>query len=382
MSGDGDNALYDSMMEHGMVMAEKCGVPVLELFDELGLESDPVDILKDAVALFPGMCDSDQGTQFESALAEFKTCSSFDIETIMETVIDAEIGALLECMVAIAPMADQFLAIMEEGGEDTLYELELPELCVESFVGQNPMGDMVRTWGLYPDRIMPCFDALSTSTPPCTLQRWPIPLIGPILQKVTCLVGGLAPLLESVAVETLQSMQNCLPSDMSSNECKDVKMDCATQGFESLMFPKPLNGIPLSDLTIRVASEKGMSDAVQRYDNFLEKCNPTPWKGWSYASGEYSSLAMVGSPASTNSGSNGKGIFLNGMLCGIIVSAVISAAMFLVYRKRHHHQPITKTNKDTNEMSDLNLDENAYSDRDANANSDLDTKPISDAEVI
>ena len=63
-----------------------------------------VALLKHYASYFPATCsDSDEQT-FRQALSTFQTCSSFDVEGILETFGDAVIGSVMDCVTAMAPL--------------------------------------------------------------------------------------------------------------------------------------------------------------------------------------------------------------------------------------------------------------------------------------
>eukprot|EP00977_Amphora_coffeiformis_P013589 scaffold3591_cov159-Amphora_coffeaeformis.AAC.12 len=222
-------------------------------------------------------CSAGQAQIFERALNDFQTCSSIDLRTVLESFADALLGTLLQCTLTIAPLADQIM-------EDPINWI-IPDICIESFMGRNPVGDLVRSSLLFPDKTLPCFSSLSKAIPECTLEEWPIPMIGKLMKKITCVLGNTVDLVDEMAKVTMLVLSECL---LDSNSCEDNLAACA-EGIYTMLLPKPLQGTPLSDAMIRAAQEDASvaDGVVERYDHFVETCIPDRWAGWSYAMGDY-----------------------------------------------------------------------------------------------
>jgi hypothetical protein len=279
-------------------------------------------------------CTDGQATRFENALDGFRTCSSIDLRTVLESFADALVGSTLQCALAMAPLMDQ----MENA------DLAIPEICVESFLGQNPVGDLLRSILLYPDRLVPCFSSLSKAIPECTLEEWPIPLIGKIMKKTMCVLGSAQEILNEFAEVEIEAIAECLGDSMACTQL-DV---CIESGVISLALPPPLRGAPLSDAVLRVAEETGQQDAVEAYNSFVSKCIPDTWLGWTYEVGVYvkeePSRPELTAPENPNfvrepptkpmdaSSASSAGPFMGGLAMGALVVGILW--VFTLYRRK------------------------------------------------
>lgn len=220
-------------------------------------------------------CTGGQAEVFDRALDDFQTCSSIDLHTVLESFADALLGTLLQCSLALAPLADQM--------DSDPAALVIPDICLESFMGQNPVGDLVRSYLLFPDKLLPCFSSLSKAIPECTLEEWPIPLIGKLMKKIMCILGETVSIVDELAQAQILFLSTCL---QDGNPCEDNLAACSV-GTVTLQLPKPLQGAPLSDAMVRAASQAGQADIVKKYNTFVEACIPDRWAGWNYEMGMY-----------------------------------------------------------------------------------------------
>lgn len=310
---------------------------------EEGEQQQQVDSAVQQLQQLAQPCSAGQAQVFERALDDFQTCSSIDLRTVLESFADALVGTFLQCTLALAPLSDQ---IMEDPAN-----LRIPDICIESFMGRNPVGDLVRSYLLYPDKTLPCFSSLSKDLPECTLEAWPIPLIGKLMKQTTCILGNAQSLVDQVATMQMQYLSECLSDD---NSCEDHLAACA-QGTYTLLLPPPLRGAPLSDAMLRAAQDETNSvvpGTVERYNTFLQECIPDRWVGWSYEMGNYdgsltykkqtteavdSSSSFVQEPAphardGSSSSSSSWSPFLGGLVTGLVLVGGVWA--FTLYKKR------------------------------------------------
>jgi hypothetical protein len=329
------------LMAHGMDMALQCDIDVVGIASAAilgsggggGLDANTLLSAPDAadadtngswldsiMATFTAFaslfaaptCSSLDADLFRATLQDFESCSTFNLEKVMESMEDALVGALWQCVMAVAPTLAGGDGGFDPAAAAATAEAPfvIPDQCLESFLGKNPLGDMLRTMYLKPDQVLPCFATLSTSVPSCTLQQWPIPLMGPLLKKQTCLYGAAMPILEDFTRSDLMALNTCLPHDPSSiaslsdQACMDTLAQCrgAAQDGNSgpsssssmmMSMPEPLLGAPLPDTVRRVAAVDdnegggGLDDVPARYESFVEHCMTHVWQGWSYENHDY-----------------------------------------------------------------------------------------------
>lgn len=275
-----DDMLTTLLLEQGAEILDACEVDYNSMLESskemmgamaMGGEELNYDNALQQLQELAVQCTGGQPQEFDQALQDFHQCSEIDLHTVLESFADALVGSLLQCSLAIAPLADQM--------EDPNFTI--PDICIESFMGRNPFGDLVRSYLLFPDKLLPCFSSLSKAIPECTLEEWPIPLIGKLMKKVFCILGGTVDLVDEMAAAQVELLSSCLEGD---NPCLDKLVACA-EGAVTLVLPKPLQGAPLSDAMIRAA--QGVPGVVDKYNAFVETCIPDRWVGWTYEFGAY-----------------------------------------------------------------------------------------------
>jgi hypothetical protein len=280
-NGEGNSFFFNQELDNSLDQAmEFCDIDLesLSFFDGDDLDLD-LELMQYYAKLFAGVCNDDDEITFKTALDTFQACSSFDLVGAMENLDDALVGAAFECALVSAP------SIKDMTNASQLDDFELPRECSEAFLGRNPLGNMIRNTVLYPDKILPCFTQLSLDIPHCTLEAWPIPVVGPILKRIGCFVGRGKYFLEIVSEENLDAFDDCLPGlddNINEDDCDEILFECEYIDETEFLLP-----VPFSDLTMRVAKESGLSHVVTRYENFFNKCDYERWEGWAYASKDF-----------------------------------------------------------------------------------------------
>lgn len=165
--------------------------------------------------IFKNTCSSSQETTFLTALNNFHTCSGIDLLDYMEYLPSAIVGSLTECIGTLDPD-------LLTGNPEDLERLEISRECRNSFLGKNVFGDANRIFMMHPERTVQCFKSLSVTTPKCTYQTWPIPLVGNALRQIACLMGEMSPVIETAALSELRKLDQCLPESMQSTTCEIV----------------------------------------------------------------------------------------------------------------------------------------------------------------
>lgn len=252
--------------------------------DSTLLTFDFLALVQHYANLFPATCSATNEHTFRMALDEFETCSSFDIEGVLENLGDAFIGSIMECVTSVVPL----LQTME-----ALSDLDFPEQCENALLGKNPIGDMIRNTILFPNKILSCFTELSESVPSCTVEVWPVPLVGPILRQGTCFIGQLKTFLTRLGEHNLDLLDVCLPEiDVDEDEGTDTgigpppSFNCDSY-CSNFMGTEVMMNFPFSDLSQSLAKQQGLDDVIPRFEEFAAQCLSQPWEGWSYASNDY-----------------------------------------------------------------------------------------------
>lgn len=280
-------------------------------------------------------CSASENTAFAAALDDFHSCSGIDMQEFVAYLPSALVGTELECILDYLGENDMMTMLSDQPPP-------LPEGCADDILGANPLGDMIRTIYMHPDKALPCFAALSVKVPSCTYETWPIPMVGAWLKTSTCVMGGLKKLLDDGCALELQILSSCIPTS-EGKSCAQIEADCADSSLV-MNFPKPLLGAPLPDACQRVAGERGMSDALDRYDHFKKQCIDNVWNGWENpvspsnkvktspgSASEALAAAAAPSNTSTKFGGSTTWAFATGLIVGQII---LGLAVFVVARKK------------------------------------------------
>merc|ERR1711920_494829 len=98
------------------------------------------------------------------------------------------------------------------GGNQGFTPAAPSDRCVEATFGPHPIGDFARQIWMHPDIFCGCLGELSSSIPDCTLDEWPIPLVGNWIQKSSCMINKVGcPMLDDFCVTELDILDRCLP---------------------------------------------------------------------------------------------------------------------------------------------------------------------------
>jgi hypothetical protein len=293
----------------------------------------------DALEMIPGLffdiledyCDGSQASQFEAALDDFHKCSGIDYKAYQETFADSIFGMVVNCARYIYDSSDSYFSY--NFGEVSFPIPRVPDQCVNAFVGNNPMGDMIRQTLEHPGLDAKCYAKFSEDVPKCTLKQWPIPLPGRIIKVSSCVTAELVPEQEAVCDSQLEILQTCLPDDpelfdgqqTDEKTCGKWITQCAGNMSTLVTFPAPFAGLPLSDVCRDRAIQ--YPDALKKFNGFQESCvSDDDKKFWLTGSGA-ASLSSYNqySNGGGSSGGSKAGTFFTGLFSGMIL---IGAAFF------------------------------------------------------
>jgi hypothetical protein len=264
----------EALMGTGMMMMEQCGIS-FEKVMETGASlspSDPsgaMDAISSFLSVVGNKCPPQKESDFKAAMNSFESCAGIDLMEIIQTLPSAILGMELMCLQSVLKQVS--------AGDDSTDPVEFGEECAESLYGTNPLGNLIRSLYLRPDHTIPCFKALSSAVPDCTLPMWPMPVVGSWLKDFTCLVGAVSSFLDPMCEAELDVLDACL--GQGGNQCNAANVDCVEQDSSMFTLPAPLLGSPVSDACRRVAESKGMLGVVDRYEKTTRACIEA-WPGW------------------------------------------------------------------------------------------------------
>lgn len=224
-------------------------------------------------------CLGKREQEFRSALAAFETCAGFDLVKVIEVAPNAILGLEMECATSV-------LRQVKDGISTISPDFILSNECATALFGDNVFGNFLSSLFLYPDKMTQCFDGLH-SLPDCTLQVWPIPLVGSWLRGASCVLFDLirAWLIETYAAQEVIILQDCIPTTGSTTDyCKAALEKCRDAGSVLFSMPQPLTGPPLSDACVRLAETTDMQNTnavplAERYDRMRLDC-VNVWPAW------------------------------------------------------------------------------------------------------
>mmetsp|Transcript_10073 Transcript_10073/g.22080 ORF Transcript_10073/g.22080 Transcript_10073/m.22080 type:complete len:573 (-) Transcript_10073:53-1771(-) len=271
-------------------------------------------------------CNDDQIEQINQAFDEFETCADgFDLQQFVEDFPSGMVGTLIECTVTT-----DWDQITDWNDPTELMSLELSDKCLDFEFGQNAVGHGLREFSLYPDKTMACFQEFSPKVPQCTLETYPIPIIGGLLKQATCLLGDAKDLLTDVLEIEMGVWNKCLPEvpqDGSPYPCDQE--DCIYEG--TLLMRGGSMALPVSDAMERVVSSTPtLKPALDKYKKYLEECTDV-WDGWS----AFTEMPPAPSPSLSTSGSgdggkDGSGGISKGALSVIMLLVGVVVGAFAV----------------------------------------------------
>lgn len=338
-------------------LAEKCflGEPSLKkLTDELILQESTAGEDADMMSLMPMMldvldnyCDSHETTQFEKALKDFQKCSNIDMKAYYETFADSIVGVTLSCaryFVDLVPSVMMSIAAAagyygNGSGASGLFPLpRVPDQCLDTFMGDNPLGNTIRNGLEHPGLDVKCYKALSEDVPSCTLKQWPIPIPGTVVKVSSCVNSEMLPEIESTCDAQFSLLNECLddprltlpPQKQNDETCAKWISKCGNAGSTFVAMPAPLNALPLSDVCqerIEIHPE-----AAKLFEAFQKSCiAEDDMKYWKSGGGGAASLSSFHKyNQGGGGGGSGFGIFFMGLLTG---GAALGAAVY-VKKKR------------------------------------------------
>mmetsp|Transcript_7926 Transcript_7926/g.12403 ORF Transcript_7926/g.12403 Transcript_7926/m.12403 type:complete len:414 (+) Transcript_7926:123-1364(+) len=302
-------------------------------------------------------CSASEESIFRDALSDFQTCSGVKLEKLLETWPSASLGEIINCASSSMKIVKSILALTDEDGDfpDDFDATAIPPVvpsdrCIEASFGPNPIGDFGRLLWMHPNVVCDCLGAFSKATPDCTLDEWPIPLVGNWMQKSSCMINkAVCPMLETLCESVLDTLHQCLPHmDVTNNnyDCDAVEKACLQDSLDEngeqtmsslLSFPQEMTGAPMPDTCQKVANGAQFKDKnlLYRYNKHLNEC-VTKWEGWAddYVSPKITNTKMM--VASTKRGSTGEKVVQSwgGFIGGMAVASVFFIGLGAFLYKR------------------------------------------------
>jgi len=159
----------------------------------------------------------------------------------------------------------------------------IPQQCVDSFLGDNSVGNFMRNEMIMTKNGMTCLAKLGQSVPDCTIYRWPVPIVGPLLKVASCAYPMFEDIVSMSCEYELFVLSECLPlvSDMKNasdemcykwiDQCAQKDMEFGPMPFFGMTLPPPLTARPLND----ICHDQDLYDRVSRqYEIFRDECIP------------------------------------------------------------------------------------------------------------
>lgn len=230
-------------------------------------------------------CTTMETETFNVALTNFKSCAGFDLEELIEAYGSVMIGHVLNCGSYVMNTAADIMS-MGAMNIETLKARDtplprVPQECVDAMVGDNPFGNSFLRIEKYPEQEMQCFADLARALPKCTLNDWPIPIVGTWLKTLSCIYGSvndlMMPMIEETVKEQLHTMKSCLPVTIAPSQCKDVRNACLFDPNSPVFtfgFPPPFWNPPITKPVQNIAETNNLSSALEKYNSYREVCIP------------------------------------------------------------------------------------------------------------
>jgi hypothetical protein len=338
MVGGGDGGVSDMLfaLADSLGGVEMCGVDFGEIASAAAASAEQanagdIEAIQGISIFEPDQkCSDEKRAEFMHAIRDFDACSSgWDIKELIETFPSALVGISLRCYNFYLDILDLSLGI----DETPLPPPDDMEECAGSILGNNPLGNALRGLYLYPDQNCPCLESLSEALPECTLDVWPIPLVGSWISASACLMSSIGcDFFDEFCPDELDNLDECLPL-LGDDElsCEEISQCDVAGGSLSLSLPWPLSGIPLPDACIRMHEELGTwNNVIGRYDQYRDKCTHAS-PVWDIQASHDNDLAMAQEDSEESSGSSLVAIIAFTVMFVGLVSAV---SIYLARRGR------------------------------------------------
>jgi hypothetical protein len=323
---------------------QMCGVDLGEIANNVGtavakyINDGSLATPDTSNSFLPAQCTGTEKDGFLASLDSFQSCSQWDIKELIETFPSALFGTFLRCANLI------FGEDVTLSGLAALSQEDL-DMCTRAILGDNPLGNALRNFYLYPDKTCPCLESLSDETPEqCTLDIWPIPLVGSWLKTSACLISSLGcKSFEDFCIRELEVLDKCLPAVDDVLSCQAVQQCNSAGDSLSLSLPPSLLGIPLPDACTRVYGEQKRQKFVgtfvtERYDIFKGTCTGDS-NIWKLEQGAAAFGSTSGEPLLVKTGENrGTPGFLIGLVAGLGLAAIMAILVALSKRIRSKTQ--------------------------------------------
>ena len=280
----------------------QCGVPVSQyMFDEEETTFEFLDFMLDPVA---DKCDAVEEQHFRRALSDFEKCSSLDWSTFIESFPSAIVGNVIHCgrwMKEISKWAaNQYNEHYEENVDDyTFHDVYTPDWheiydlpgraeCQNALEGHNVYGDTLHKLVFEPESFCECASQSldKDDLPQCTIDTWPIPLVGDWISIASCLIQSGCRQLDTLCEAEMEVLHEQLPIDINNG---DEAIDCNSVDLSAasimLNLPQQYTGAPLPDTCVRIAQSETYADKaiVERYEAYRAQCTEQ-WDGWASSS--------------------------------------------------------------------------------------------------
>lgn len=327
-------------------------------------------LLEDPFADVNVGCNAQQAATFNNALNSFETCSGFDLKALIENFASMYVGLLMNCGSYAVTVNNQLEGIgMGTEDMDKLKAKEsplprVPKGCVEALIGNNPFGQAFLYADEFPEREQQCFSELAGKLPMCTLDEWPIPIVGNWLSSFSCIYGSaqdvIMPMMQDSISSELEMLSLCIPAEVTAENCKEIRNRCIFDYDDPslvMAIPPPFWSPPMAQTCKDTAADSGMADLVDRYEAFRQTCIPPAdlaiWDiaashqekhdGTEGGGSSFMETAAATPPASSgvapSSSEPTPGVFAKGLFVGMIV-AVVGMFGFSKLRSRGSQRPM------------------------------------------
>lgn len=228
-------------------------------------------------------CDSNQMPLFEKGLETYEQCSGASILEFIQSIGSAVFGGAMTCL---PYLYDNYFSNDDDFFEQSAPTFPLPRIpqqCVDSFLGDNSVGNFMRNELTMTKNGMTCLAELGQSVPDCTLYRWPVPIVGPLLKVASCAYPMFEDIFSMSCEDELSVLSQCLPSvsEMENatdemcykwiDQCAQKDMEFGPVPFFGMSLPPPLTARPLNDICHDPSLDGEVS---KRYEFFRDECIP------------------------------------------------------------------------------------------------------------